>query len=119
MVYDKESIIKILNNIANDSLFNNVQIGLFGSYARDEQTNLSDIDIVLKSTQPLLLIYDGIEYKLQTYIKETLGINCDVIDYSDLQADYEEAKELGIEEYTLKPAVDREAIWIGGKDFKN
>ena len=113
MQFTRDSVIKALHNIANDSQFDSIQVGLFGSYARNEQTNHSDIDIVLKSTQPLYLVYDGIEDKLQTYLKEMLGIDCDVVDYSDLEADYEEAKELGIEEYTLKRTVDREAIWIG------
>lgn len=119
MAYDRDSIIKILNNISNENQFNNIQIGLFGSFARNEQTEHSDVDLVLKSTHPLYLVYDGIEAKLQTYVKEKLGINCDVVDYSDLESDYEEAKELGIEDYTLKPTVDREAIWIGRKNIKN
>ncbi len=33
------------------------------------------------------------------------------------EADYEEAKELGIEDFTLKPVIDREAIWIGKKHY--
>lgn len=112
IVSNKERVINILSNLANDKLFGNIQIGLFGSYARNEQTNNSDIDVVLKSTKPLLLIYDGIEDTLQTYIKANLGLECDVVDYADLEADYEDAKELGIEEFTLKPVIDREAIWI-------
>lgn len=112
MVNTRDSVIQILHNIANDRQFSNIQMGLFGSYARNEQTNDSDVDIVLKSSKPLLLVYDGIEDRLQSYVKENLGLKCDVLDYSDLEADYEEAKELGIEEFTLKPAVDREAIWV-------
>lgn len=69
MASNKEKVIDILSNLANDKQFGNIQIGLFGSYARNEQTNNSDIDVVLKSTKPLLLIYDGIEDTLQTYIK--------------------------------------------------
>lgn len=113
MASDKDTVIDILYNLANDKQFCNIQIGLFGSYARNEQTNNSDIDVVLKSTKPLFLVYDGIEDTLQTYIKANLGLECDVVDYADLEADYEEAKELGIEEFTLKPVIDKEAIWIG------
>ena len=112
MTNNKEKVIDVLSNLAKDKQFGNIQIGLFGSYARNEQTNYSDIDVVLKSTKPLLLIYDGIEDTLQSYIKASLGLECDVVDYADLIADYEEAKELGIEEFTLKPVIDREAIWI-------
>jgi predicted nucleotidyltransferase len=112
MVSDKNTVIDILSNLANDKQFSNIHIGLFGSYARNEQTNNSDIDLVLKSAEPLLLVYDGIEDTLQTYIKANLGLECDIVDYADLEADYEEAKVLGVEEFTLKPVIDREAIWI-------
>ncbi|MDF2543416.1 MAG: polymerase beta, Nucleotidyltransferase [Herbinix sp.] len=113
MASNKEKVIDILSDLANDKQFGNIKIGLFGSYARNEQTNNSDIDVVLKSTKPLLLVYDGIEDTLQTYIKANLGLECDVVDYADLEAGYEEAKKLGIEEFTLKPVIDKEAIWIG------
>jgi uncharacterized protein len=112
MINSRESIINMLRNIANDEQFGNIQIGLFGSYAREEQTNNSDIDLVLKSTKPLLLVYDGIENILQTYVKENLGLECDIVDYADLLDDYEEAKEMGLEEFTLKPVIDREAILV-------
>lgn len=102
-----------MNNLVNDSEFQNIQFGLFGSYARNQQSSLSDIDIVLKGAETLLLVYDGIEEKIKAYIRETLNLNCDVLDYADLEADYEEAKELGIEEFTLKLEVDKEVIWIG------
>ena len=113
MVSTRESVINALSNIANDNQFSNIQLGLFGSYARNEQTNNSDIDIVLKSTKQLLLVYDGIEEVLQSYVKANLGLECDVVDYADLEVDYEDAKKLGIEEFTLKPTIDREAVWIG------
>jgi len=112
MVINRESVMKELYNLANDEKLCNIQIGLFGSFARNEQTDNSDIDVVLKGTEPLLLVYDGIEGTMQAYIKTKLGLGCDVVDYADLEDDYEEAKELGIEEYTLKPVIDREAIWI-------
>lgn len=112
MAINRESVMKELYNLANDEKISNIQIGLFGSFARNEQTDNSDIDVVLKGTEPLLLVYDGIEGTLQTHIKAKLGLECDVVDYADLETDYEEAKELGIEKYTLKPIIDREAIWI-------
>jgi predicted nucleotidyltransferase len=48
MASNKEKVIDILSNLANDKKFGNIQIGLFGSYARNEQSNNSDIDDVLK-----------------------------------------------------------------------
>ncbi len=118
MAINRESVMEELYNLANDEKLSNIQIGLFGSFARNEQTDNSDIDVVLKGTKPLLLVYDGIEGILQTHIKAKLGLECDVVDYADLEADYEEAKEMGIEKYTLKPIIDREAIWIKGSCFR-
>lgn len=60
MASNKETVINVLSNIASNKQFINIQIGLFGSYARNQQTNNSDIDLVLKGTKPLLLVYDGI-----------------------------------------------------------
>ncbi len=116
MKSNQETVINVLSDLAKDKKLGGIQIGLFGSYARNEQTNVSDIDVVLKGTKPLLLIYDGIEDTVQTFIKVQLGLECDIVDYADLEVDYEEAKELGIEEFTLKPVIDREAIWINIKD---
>lgn len=113
MEYSREIVINILKTIAKDSRLENIQLGLFGSFARNDHSTASDVDVVLKSASPLLLVYDGIEDMIQGYVKENLGLACDVIDYTDLEMDYEEAKELGIEEYTLKPTVDKEVIWIG------
>lgn len=36
MASNKEKVIDILSNLANDKQFGNIQIGLFGSYARNE-----------------------------------------------------------------------------------
>lgn len=58
MASDKDKVINVLSNLANEKRFGNIQIGLFGSYARNEQTNNSDIDIVLKSTESLLLMME-------------------------------------------------------------
>lgn len=40
------------------------------------------------------------------------------MDYADLESEYEDAKELGIEEFTLKPVIDRETIWINSYAIK-
>ena len=108
-----ESVINALTDFSKEPMCGDIKLGLFGSYARDEQSALSDIDIVIKGNKPLLLVYDGIEGMIQNYINEKLGLECDVVDYADLELDYEEAKELGIEEFTLKSEVDKEVIWIG------
>jgi len=108
-----DSVINILMDFSKDHMFDDIQFGLFGSYAKNAQTTLSDLDIVLKGKEPLLLVYDGIEMLIQKHINDKLGLKCDIVDYADLEQDYEEAKELGIEEFTLKSEIDKEVIWIG------
>lgn len=53
--------------------------------------NLYNISITRKIED----VYDGIEDKLKSYVKNNLGLECDIVDYADLETDYEEAKDLG------------------------
>jgi uncharacterized protein len=56
--------------------YNPEMIGIFGSYARDENTNLSDIDILVrfKSTQSLLQLV-----QIENQISQQLGIKVDLV----------------------------------------
>jgi len=54
-----------------------IRIGLFGSFARDEQTLLSDIDIVVEFEEDTQNLYD-IKRALKAYIKERLNIEVDI-----------------------------------------
>ena len=54
-----------------------VKIGLFGSYARNEQTLLSDIDLVVEFEDNTQNLYD-LKRALKEYIKKKLNIEVDI-----------------------------------------
>ncbi len=72
----KETIIKYLTTHKKEfkDKFNVEQIGLFGSYARDEATQESDIDIFVKMPPKL---FDMVRLKQQ--IEEDLHKKVDII----------------------------------------
>ena len=57
--------------------FNCVEIGLFGSYARNEQTNESDIDILVVFKPGTPNLYD-IELELKEYLKSHFKRDIDI-----------------------------------------
>ena len=54
--------------------FNIDSIGLFGSYARDEATHKSDIDLAIVTTTKSF----SNRYKLKNYLEEELGKSVDL-----------------------------------------
>jgi hypothetical protein len=67
-------VTNIIINILRD--YNPEMIGIFGSYARNENTNLSDIDILVrfKSTLSLLQLV-----QVENKISQKLGIKVDLV----------------------------------------
>lgn len=65
----------------NKSLFkekyNVVKIGVFGSYSREEQTDNSDIDIIVEFAENTEDLFDK-KYDLQAYLKTELKKNIDL-----------------------------------------
>ena len=70
----KKEITNIIINTLRE--YNPQMIGIFGSYARDENTNLSDIDILVrfKSTQSLLQLV-----QIENQISQQPGIKVDLV----------------------------------------
>ena len=52
-----------------------VIVGIFGSYARGEQKESSDVDIIVELERPIGLKF----YELWDYLENLLGINVDVL----------------------------------------
>lgn len=109
---EKEKVLAVLKELSQTEKMQGIQIGLFGSYARNDQSKLSDIDIVLKAQRPLLLIEDEYEEFIKEFIYQKLHCECDVVDYADLVEDYKLYEKENLGEYTIKRNVDREAIMI-------
>ena len=53
------------------------RLGLFGSYARNEQKSNSDIDLVVEFEKGTQNLYD-LKNQLKAYIKKELNINVDI-----------------------------------------
>ena len=74
----KEEILKILK----DELpylrekFNVKSIGLFGSYARDEQRDRSDVDILVEFSKPIGFFKF---MELEEYLSKKLGVKVDLV----------------------------------------
>ena len=67
-----------INNIIITTLkeIDPIRIGIFGSYARNEQTKDSDIDILVKLNKGITLLQ---LVRLENELSEKLGINVDLV----------------------------------------
>ena len=76
------------------------EIYLFGSFARDEATERSDVDIVVKfAGKPSLMTYSG----TQIHLEEVLGRSVDVAQLDDFRKE-------------LRPYVERDLMEVCGGD---
>jgi predicted nucleotidyltransferase len=69
-------------------------MGVFGSYVRDEQTERSDIDVLVEFAQPVGL-FAFIE--LEEYLSDLLGLNVDLV--------LKEGIKPGLKEYILREVI--------------
>lgn len=94
---DKEEIIRILRRYKNDfsEQYGISDIGLFGSAARDEVRQDSDVDVVVHISKPDLFMLVGIKNELE----ERLHRPVDIITYRDNMNQF------------LKNKIDSEAIY--------
>ncbi|MGD8245649.1 MAG: nucleotidyltransferase domain-containing protein [Anaerolineae bacterium] len=76
--------------------FGIVRLGVFGSVARQQTTNASDVDVVVELEQPDLLLLIGVKQELE----ELLHLPTDVIRYRERMNAY------------LKQRIDQEAIYV-------
>jgi uncharacterized protein len=74
-----------------------LRIGVFGSAARDQMTESSDVDVVVDLAQPNLLTLASIMLRLE----ELLGLSVDVVHYRGTTNPY------------LRRRIEREAIYVG------
>lgn len=75
---DKENIIKTLIQIKPELVnrYNVKEIGLFGSYIRDEQKEESDIDILVDFEKTISLFKFA---DMKNYLDDVLGHNVDLV----------------------------------------
>ncbi len=58
----------------NQSIYNIYKLGLFGSFARNENSELSDIDIVVELKEPKMFDLIGIKQDLEEKTKKHIDI---------------------------------------------
>jgi len=73
-----------------------LRIGLFGSYAREEQTEKSDIDIVIEMKNPDLFLLVAVK----NYLQELLNSEVDIVRYRKRMNE------------GLKRRINKDAIYI-------
>jgi predicted nucleotidyltransferase len=62
------------------------EIGIFGSYVRGEQENISDIDILVEFSEPI-----GWEFiDLQEYLEDILSLKVDLVTSNALRSQFKE-----------------------------
>ena len=90
--------------------YDNVRIGIAGSYANNTQQNNSDIDVVLDG--------DSTRAEIMDYIRGLFDIKVDVLWLELLRQDDEEmdlfavSNELPINNYSVYKTVMKEVRWI-------
>ena len=57
--------------------FGITKIGLFGSYARNDQSNDSDIDLIVEFEKNTPNLYD-VKREIKDFIKQNLSLNADI-----------------------------------------
>jgi len=76
--------------------FGIVRIGVFGSVAKDENTDASDVDVIVELRRPDLLALIGIKQELEELLQQPV----DVVRYRE-----------GMNAY-LKRRIDQEAVYV-------
>ena len=82
-------LIRILkeNRTELESRFHVKRIGIFGSYARSEETDSSDVDILVELSQPIGLNLVDLIY----FLEEKIGERVDLVTVKSLRSEFEEA----------------------------
>lgn len=94
----REEVLAILARFRDQRAqeFSITRIGIFGSLARGEATEVSDVDVVVELERPDLLLLVGIKQELEELLQRPV----DVVRYR------EQMNPL------LKKRIDREAIYV-------
>lgn len=94
----RKDIIKILRNYKKEfaKQYNILNIGIFGSVARDEAENGSDVDIVIIIAEPDFFTLAGIKNDLESRLNKPV----DIVSYRDSMNPF------------LKKRIDKEAVYV-------
>ena len=95
---NRNELINKLQNYkkANSDIYHLAKIGIFGSYARNEADDESDLDIVVELDKPDLFVLGNIKKDLE----ELFGISVDIIRFRTRM------------NKLLKKRIEKEAIYV-------
>lgn len=98
-VLSKQKILKILEAETPfiKKSFHVTRIGLFGSYAREEQNEASDVDLLVEFSTPISFFT---LFKLEDYLSNKLGVKVEIVTPGAL-------KELTI------PTIMSDVVYVG------
>jgi uncharacterized protein len=93
----KKDIIEILRNYKNEvaDRYNILTIGVFGSFARGESGDESDVDIVIRVSEPDFFMLAGIKEDLEKRLNKSI----DIVTYTDSMNPF------------LRKRIDHEAVY--------
>ncbi len=76
MILDKKNIISTLqdNLVLLKEKYPLESIGLFGSYSRNEQSELSDIDLIVSFTRPVGMELIDLSFELEDILKKKIDL---------------------------------------------
>ncbi len=95
---DRSKVLELIkkNKMELITKFGVSRIGLFGSYAREDQTEKSDIDIVIEMKNPDLFLLVAVK----NYLQELLNSEVDIVRYRERMNE------------GLKRRINRDAIYV-------
>lgn len=111
-VTDIKTVIHGLNNIATNTKY---KFGIAGSFARNEQTDKSDVDIIV-SGERMLSVEDY--NKIYRYLLENLGIEFDLLNLEALEEEDKDFDnmlidmELDINDESVYKNIKKEVVWV-------
>lgn len=94
----RSDILKILKEFKENHAeeYGILLMGVFGSVARDQATDESDVDVVVKMKRPDLLRLSRMRIELE----ELMHVHVDIINYREKMNSF------------LKKRIDREAVYV-------
>jgi len=95
---NRDEILNLLRNYKNNNLnkYNIIELGLFGSIARNQASKESDVDICIKTKTPDMFILAHIKEEVQNLLSNSI----DIVRIRDKMNPY------------LKNKIDKEAIYV-------
>ena len=109
------SLLRSILNCLSTRTIRGIRIGVFGSIARGDYTNDSDIDIVIDADEDMQSI--NFMEELRSFVCDTFNRSCDVTYLCSMQAEDEELDRLGESlglgknEFSAYKTLMKEVIW--------